>query len=212
MAQTLKDDVKERIARAALIVFAREGFPGATMSTIAREAGVATGNLYRYYPSKEDLFQDAVSPAFVRRLTTLLKKRVTAVRGVDDLRTLPPRATFHAVAEELLLFAIANRHRMLVLLGKSAGTPYADFPEQLGAMLERLAIAHFRARHPQRALSQPERLALRLVYRNLLAAVVAILSDTEDPEKIREAVDAYSRYHLAGLKHLFEKPAASNRE
>ena len=47
MAQILKDDVKERISRAALIVFAKEGFPGATMSAIAREAGVkVVANLY----------------------------------------------------------------------------------------------------------------------------------------------------------------------
>ncbi|MCB2203529.1 TetR/AcrR family transcriptional regulator [bacterium] len=43
----------KRIARAAIKVFAKDGFHGAKISRIAREAGVATGSVYLYFKNKD---------------------------------------------------------------------------------------------------------------------------------------------------------------
>jgi AcrR family transcriptional regulator len=58
MPQVLKDDVRARILDAARAVFAEHGFLGATMATIAERAELGTASLYRYYPSKESLFDE----------------------------------------------------------------------------------------------------------------------------------------------------------
>lgn len=48
---------KERqILDGAALVFARNGYAGASMSLIAREAGVSKGTLYNYFNSKAELF------------------------------------------------------------------------------------------------------------------------------------------------------------
>jgi hypothetical protein len=49
------------------------------------------------------------------------------------------------------------------------------------------------------------RFALSEIYRNLIAATVRFLDRFDDPEESAAAVEAYSRYHLAGLKALFEE-------
>lgn len=46
---------RERLHRAALSCFVAQGVEGATTKSIARAAKMAEGNLYRHYPSKEDL-------------------------------------------------------------------------------------------------------------------------------------------------------------
>lgn len=55
-------DKRADILAAGAKVFAREGFDGARVSSIAQEAGVATGSLYLYFEGKdavlEALFQD----------------------------------------------------------------------------------------------------------------------------------------------------------
>lgn len=48
-------DRKERILQAALRLFIRDGFDRTPTARISREAGVATGTLFHYFPSKEDL-------------------------------------------------------------------------------------------------------------------------------------------------------------
>ncbi len=47
---------QQQILKAALEVFARKGYAAATIPEIARAAGVATGTIYIYYPSKRELF------------------------------------------------------------------------------------------------------------------------------------------------------------
>ena len=53
--EALRADAQDRLERAALRVFARRGYAGASVRDVAREAGVAQGLLYNYYPSKEAL-------------------------------------------------------------------------------------------------------------------------------------------------------------
>lgn len=50
------DSKVRQILGGARAVFLRDGFDGASMSDIAREAGVSKGTLYVYFPSKEALF------------------------------------------------------------------------------------------------------------------------------------------------------------
>ncbi|PRP91053.1 Fatty acid metabolism regulator protein [Enhygromyxa salina] len=48
---------REAILEAAMRLFGQTGFHEAKMSEIATEAGVATGTLYNYFSSKEEIFQ-----------------------------------------------------------------------------------------------------------------------------------------------------------
>jgi AcrR family transcriptional regulator len=210
MAQYLKDDVRVRIESAALVVFARRGFGRATMAAIAREAAISTGNVYRYFPDKDTLFRTVVPVSFARRLLKLVRARVKALEGVDEIRRLPPAAAFHDAAEELLAFCIANRLRVTVLLGRSAGTLHQGFTEALLQDLQTLAVAHFRGLNPALSLTNEERFALDRIYRNWASTLVDILETFEDDAGIRASVDAFSRYHLAGLHALLHgRPARS---
>src|SRR3954451_16015461 len=50
--------VRERILRAAHALVAQGGFGAAQVAAVAAEAGVATGTVYRHFPSKADLFAE----------------------------------------------------------------------------------------------------------------------------------------------------------
>ena len=47
---------RERIVAAALDQLAEGGYASASMAAVARRAGVATGSVYRHFPSKAELF------------------------------------------------------------------------------------------------------------------------------------------------------------
>lgn len=53
-------DKRVRILDAARRLVAREGFRGTAVEAVAAEAGVATGTVYRYFPSKSALFVEVV--------------------------------------------------------------------------------------------------------------------------------------------------------
>ena len=53
---------KNLILKNAKIEFLDKGFEKASMRTIARQSGLTVGAIYRYFKSKEDLFEALVQP------------------------------------------------------------------------------------------------------------------------------------------------------
>jgi AcrR family transcriptional regulator len=63
-----KAQARERIVAAALEQLAEGGYSSASVQVIAARAGVATGTVYRHFPSKSDLFADVFRRASQREL------------------------------------------------------------------------------------------------------------------------------------------------
>jgi len=203
VAQYLKEEVQRRIDQAALATFAEEGFARATMAEIARRAGISTGNVYRYYASKEALFRALLPGSFAAELRDLLRRRSAALAGVEDYRTLPESSEYGVLARATLDFAVENRLRLVILLGRAEGTRYDGFAEDLVRELVELAIAHFRAADPSLALDRTMRFVLEEIYRNFVGTLVRVLEHFQDADRIRDAVESASRYHRVGLKSFF---------
>lgn len=74
-------DKRQAIINAALKLFTERGFDGTPTAMISQEAGVATGTLFRYYPTKEDL----INSTYV-----IAKNRfaVAMAEGLEDEETL----------------------------------------------------------------------------------------------------------------------------
>src|SRR3954447_12095040 len=51
-------EVRDRIVRAALDLIRRGGYREASVAAVAERAGVATGTVYRHFPSKAELFAE----------------------------------------------------------------------------------------------------------------------------------------------------------
>ncbi len=63
---------RERIVSAALTQLAEGGYASASVVAVARRAGVATGSVYRHFPSKGDLFAEVFRRASQREVDVLV--------------------------------------------------------------------------------------------------------------------------------------------
>jgi AcrR family transcriptional regulator len=61
-------DSRRRILEAARIVVAEQGFAAAQVAVVASVAGVATGSVYRHFPSKASLFAEMLRSVCQREL------------------------------------------------------------------------------------------------------------------------------------------------
>jgi AcrR family transcriptional regulator len=61
-------EVRERIAAAALEQVAEGGYARASVQAVAARAGVATGTVYRHFPSKAELFKEVFRRATQREV------------------------------------------------------------------------------------------------------------------------------------------------
>ncbi|MBN2257699.1 MAG: TetR/AcrR family transcriptional regulator [Anaerolineaceae bacterium] len=57
----LMGETRQRLIKAAVDEFANEGFDGASINRITQSAGVATGTIYNYFPSKNELLLTLLS-------------------------------------------------------------------------------------------------------------------------------------------------------
>jgi AcrR family transcriptional regulator len=90
-----KTDVPSRIIRAAVALFARQGYHGTSTRDIARLADVSEVTLYRYFQHKEDVFWAALSSCF-----EALKPRFIALQV--NGKTLTPHVFVRKVLDMLV--------------------------------------------------------------------------------------------------------------
>jgi AcrR family transcriptional regulator len=83
---------RAQILEAALRVWIRHGFDGSPVDAIAREAGLAKGTLYLYFPTKE-----AILEALVVRYSLL----PDMAELTEALRDTPPERAIPLIAERL---------------------------------------------------------------------------------------------------------------
>ena len=83
---------RERIVRAATELVARGGYREAQVATVAERAGVATGTVYRHFPSKADLLTEVFRVASQREVDAVAA--ATAARGTAAQRTAAAVETF----------------------------------------------------------------------------------------------------------------------
>jgi AcrR family transcriptional regulator len=196
MPQVLKPELRERILGAALEVFAAHGYAGATMGAIAQRAGLGTASLYRYYPGKAELFAAAMPEELVERFESLLTRRVRALATSFDVT--------NASGEEILRFWIEHRLSVVILLDRAEGTSYAHFGEQFVTTLVRMTLEQIQATNPGVELDQPAHFVVRRIFENTRYMLASILEKHQNEHEIRQAIEMFWAYQIAGLRGLSE--------
>jgi AcrR family transcriptional regulator len=112
---------RETMLKAARHVVARRGLAGASMQSIADEAGVAKGTLYLYFKDRDDLIEQAIG--------SVLDELMQAVR--DELRPgRPLREALQGLVRTEVEFFDTHREFLRV---------YAELRAPEGTACERLA-------------------------------------------------------------------------
>ncbi len=102
--------VREQILEGGRRAFAAGGFRGTSVPSIAAEAGVSVGLIYRYFPSKEELFLELCLSGTPQELAELAGAIAVIDDPVERLRVAIGSyfdALFHAIGAPLVLQALA---------------------------------------------------------------------------------------------------------
>lgn len=95
---------RQAIIEAAIRIFGKTGFRDTKIADIASEAGVATGTLYNYFSSKEDIFSSILDDGR-ERLGAQLAERLALPDPLERLRE-SIRVLFEFLEEHGALFTI----------------------------------------------------------------------------------------------------------
>ncbi len=187
----------DEVLDAALKMFAQKGFAATKVEDIAREAGLSKGAIYRYFPSKEDIFESLVNRAIAPMAERTLELAETATDDPEKLiravlmTVTAKMADPNTMALPLIVLQEAGRFPKLAELYRRQVIDKAVAALEL--IINRgIGSGHFRPVNP------------RLAIRNLLGPVLAhfLLGqvfglDQESPV----SADVFIKSHLDILMH-----------
>ena len=118
----------ERIERAALEHFVRDGIDKASIREIAGTAGVSDGALYNHYKSKDELAWELFINGW-NEIGEELRRRASAHSTLADKMFAMIEYVFRRFDEDrvLVTYIFSSRHRHLQDVRASRGNPYMVF-------------------------------------------------------------------------------------
>ena len=113
----MKEQIKDKrvaILESALKLFTERGFHGTSTAQISKEAGVATGSLFNYFPTKEDLINSLYFEV-KGNLSRGMGKEVETQSTVQD--------KFRKIWSNLINWGVDNQEEFL-FVGQFCYSPY----------------------------------------------------------------------------------------
>jgi AcrR family transcriptional regulator len=187
MPQVLKQEIREKILKAALNQFYRKDFKAATMKMIATEAKIPTGLIYSYFKNKEDLFQQVVQPAIV-----LLKDTIMMEPTPDPLHNL-----YENEIPTMLRCIQKHNKEIVLLIDKSEGSKQSSMKE---AIINEVA-QHLRLT-PFLANTEFDDIFYHILATNFMEGVFEIARHFRGREWAKNMLDLLLQQHLYGSSTL----------
>ena len=129
------EERKQEILETAIKLFSVNGFEKTSISDIAKEIGIAQGLCYRYFPSKDVLFQSAINE-YSNILVANMTKNINIKK--DSLKDILRKMILFAEQEDDTYYPEAQAF-LRILLYLSFVSPY--YPKQVVKFLTFLFLS-----------------------------------------------------------------------
>ncbi|KXG44513.1 TetR/AcrR family transcriptional regulator [Tepidibacillus infernus] len=122
-----KEEREEQIIQAAKEVFIERGYMGATTLELAKRANISEVTLFRYFPSKSELFLATISPIMAKSIELVLQGQgYTPIRALKEF------------LKERIFFIAHNREIIKLLLIESE--MHHELSEQVNIIEQNLTM------------------------------------------------------------------------
>ena len=171
MPQILKDDIRDKILKTALDEFMTKGYVSTTMKEIARRTGTAVGNIYRYFKSKEELYDAIALPVH------------NSINGL--FKTLPDNYNLQGIEKKIQSFLDIykkNKKVFIMLLENSRNTKFENMIEEIiinfSGVIKRWIDALSGTE-----MTQEEAIFIKAFTTAYINGIISIISEPIDEEK-----------------------------
>ncbi len=106
--QTHREQVRQKIIQSALQLFNKHGFTAASIDDIMAGAGMTRGGFYSYFPSKSDLYAEAISCFVTEKQEVIASSPKVSDRAVTLLRDYLSRRHFDDFEGSCPLIGLPN--------------------------------------------------------------------------------------------------------
>ena len=195
--QYLKEEVRARILGAALDEFEEHGYISAQVRRIAERAGVSTGNLYRYFASKDDIF-DTIVRASYERIAALMADAASFCSG-NETRGVRGLAR-HLAAGIMEVYATHGR-QLAIIHEKSVGSRHEEFLPTVTAMIHE----RMRTELTREGIVADDTL-LNLIAAGFFSGMIVLLRTVQEPTRLQELIGRMLVFFFDDLEKRLTEP------
>lgn len=202
--QTLKDDIRQRILVTAREEFIAHGVRCTSIRTVAHKAGVAVGNVYNYFRSKDELFCEVLRPLISALQRYILSHNEERHLNIDVFSVSEFQDEYICTMKTL----VKNyRPELRLLLFSAEGTSLAGYKDriiehQMKVGTEYLRLMKERYPHINIDISPFFLHIASSTWVSIFSELVE--HDEYEEQEIERVLEQYAAYSVAGWKELMK--------
>lgn len=179
--QYQKDEVREKILEEALKEFDKSGYEGASIRNIARNASTSVGNFYKYFKSKDDLYEKLIGSVYYELVDCL--EKFYKVEFDDNMENI-----FCWLMEKLMNIVKNKSVEFSVLLNKSSGSKYENCKITFVEYITNTVIKNIRYQLCLKNKRLKDDFIIHVLSWSLIDGITVILQEKRDGTEVRRHV------------------------
>ncbi len=198
------DSTRENILNTAKKHFLEEGLDGASLRNIVKDAGLTTGAFYKYYPTKESLFDALIDP-YVEHVYQIYDNILA------DFEELSAQSQTDHMTEasgdgidQIVDYVYANYDNFRLLLKCGDSGKFADF---IHNMVEREIDSTLNYMDTMRksGIDIPviERSLMHMVYTGFFSSIFQIIEHDIEKDVAKKNIAQLKKFNTGGWEKLF---------
>lgn len=179
--QYLKDEMKKNIIETALKEFNEKGYKAASIRNIAKDSGTSVGNMYKYFLSKDDLYENVIGKVYNELMDYINQiKKVELNEKAEDI--------FYELLEKIMEIFKENSTELAVLLNKSEGSKYENCKNDFIDFITKTVTENINYELSLKGKKIKDNYIIYLLSNNLVESISLILRDIEDGAEVRRLI------------------------
>jgi len=179
--QYLKDEVRKSIVEEALREFKEMGYKGTSIRNIAKNAETSVGNFYKYFESKDDLYEKLIGTVYEMLMDYIDQfDKVEINEKAEDI--------FYELMEKIMEIFKENSTELTILLNKSEGSKYENCKKTFVDFITRTVSEKMEYELSLRSKRLKNNFIIYLLSYSLVESISIILREKEDGTEVRKLI------------------------
>ena len=200
-------ETKQKLLESAKKEFLEKGFMNASLRTIAANAGVTTGAMYRHFKDKDAFFCALVDDAIDMATKAVMMSDVSNHLELDNIATKEHFEKENEQTNELINYIFDNFDAFTLLLTKAAGSTHEHFQEEICDLYTKNCEQTFGWIYKNKLCTKKiDRMTTHFIASTIINAFMEIITHNmskKDAFQYMENIIEFTRYgmiHMMGFK------------
>lgn len=198
------EKTREKILDTAIKHFLRDGFSGASLRSIVKDAGLTTGAFYKYYPTKEMLFDALVNP-YVEHIYEIYDEILAEFEKLSALDQTNNMSTCATDGMDQMVDYIYDHYdhfRLLLKCGDSG-----KYEEFIHIMVDReMKSSHKYMQTMKKSgmdLSNVDESLMHMIYTGFFCSVFQIIEHDMNRDIAKKNVHQLKEFNMGGWERIW---------